>query len=95
MVTRYTSSGGDSSIFCLPPCNTNSFLSEDPLFPVQVSKWEVTKIVSLKIRYAEFIQKPRAHKDYGKCPKNSNTKPSDKMTCTNSVDPDQTAEGAV
>ena len=33
---------------------------------------------------------------YGKCPKNSNTKASDKMTYTNSVDPDQTApEGAV
>ena len=34
--------------------------------------------------------------DYGKCPKNSNTKASDKMTYANSVDPDQTApEGAV
>ena len=34
--------------------------------------------------------------DYGKCPKNSNTKASDKMTYTNSVDPDQTApSGAV
>ena len=33
---------------------------------------------------------------YGKCPKNSNTKVSDKMTYTNSVDPDQTApSGAV
>ena len=33
---------------------------------------------------------------YGKCPKNSNTKASDKMTFANSVDPDQTApEGAV
>ena len=33
---------------------------------------------------------------YGKCPKNPNTKVSDKMTYTNSVDPDQTApEGAV
>ena len=33
---------------------------------------------------------------YGKCPKNSNTKASDKMTYVNSVDPDQTApEGAV
>ena len=33
---------------------------------------------------------------YGKYPKNSNTKTSDKMTYTNSVDPDQTApEGAV
>ena len=33
---------------------------------------------------------------YGKCPKNSNTKVSDKMTYANSVDPDQTApEGAV
>ena len=33
---------------------------------------------------------------YGKCPKNSNTKASDKMTYANSVDPDQTApEGAV
>ena len=31
-----------------------------------------------------------------KCPKNSNTKASDKMTYANSVDPDQTApEGAV
>ena len=28
---------------------------------------------------------------YGKCPKNSNTKASDKMTYANSVDPDQTA----
>ena len=28
---------------------------------------------------------------YGKCPKNSNTKVSDKMTYANSVDPDQTA----
>ena len=28
---------------------------------------------------------------YGKCPKNSNTKASDKMTDANSVDPDQTA----
>ena len=27
----------------------------------------------------------------GKCPKNSNTKASDKMTYANSVDPDQTA----
>ena len=26
---------------------------------------------------------------YGKCPKNSNTKASDKMTYANSVDPDQ------
>ena len=34
--------------------------------------------------------------NYGKCPKNSNTKASDKMTYANSVDPDQTAsEGAV
>ena len=34
--------------------------------------------------------------DYGKYPKNSNTKASDKMTYANSVDPDQTApEGAV
>ena len=34
--------------------------------------------------------------DYGKCPKISNTKASDKMTYANSVDPDQTApEGAV
>ena len=33
---------------------------------------------------------------YGKCPKTSNTKASDKMTYANSVDPDQTAsEGAV
>ena len=33
---------------------------------------------------------------YGKCLKNPNTKASDKMTYTNSVDPDQTApEGAV
>ena len=33
---------------------------------------------------------------YGKCPKNSNTKASDKMTYANSVDPDQTApSGAV
>ena len=33
---------------------------------------------------------------YGKCPKNSNTKASDKMTYANNVDPDQTApEGAV
>ena len=33
---------------------------------------------------------------YGKYPKNSNTKMSDKMTYANSVDPDQTApEGAV
>ena len=33
---------------------------------------------------------------YGKYPKNSNTKASDKMTYANSVDPDQTApEGAV
>ena len=33
---------------------------------------------------------------YGKCPKNLNTKPSDKMTYTKSVDPDQSApEGAV
>ena len=31
-----------------------------------------------------------------KCPKNSNTKASDKMTYANSVDPDQTApKGAV
>ena len=28
---------------------------------------------------------------YGKCPKNSNTKVSEKMTCDNSADPDQTA----
>ena len=28
---------------------------------------------------------------YGKCPKNSNTKVSDKMTYANSADPDQTA----
>ena len=28
---------------------------------------------------------------YGKCPKNSNTKASDKMTYANSVDPDETA----
>ena len=46
-------------------------------------------------------QAARAHwhgasNEYGKCPKNSNTKASDKMTYTNSVDPDQTApEGAV
>ena len=34
--------------------------------------------------------------NYSKCPKNSNTKASDKMTYANSVDPDQTApEGAV
>ena len=34
--------------------------------------------------------------EYGKCPKNSNTKASDKMAYANSVDPDQTApEGAV
>ena len=34
--------------------------------------------------------------EYGKCPKNLNTKASDKMTYANSVDPDQTApEGAV
>ena len=34
--------------------------------------------------------------EYGKYPKNSNTKASDKMTYANSVDPDQTApEGAV
>ena len=34
--------------------------------------------------------------DYGKYPKTSNTKTSDKMTYANSVDPDQTApEGAV
>ena len=36
--------------------------------------------------------------EYGKCPKNSNTKASDKMTYENSVDPDQTApegEGAI
>ena len=33
---------------------------------------------------------------YGKCPKNSNTKVSDKMIYANSADPDQTApEGAV
>ena len=33
---------------------------------------------------------------YGKCPKNSNTKASDKMTYANSADPDQTApSGAV
>ena len=33
---------------------------------------------------------------YGKCPKNSHTKVSDKMTYANSADPDQTApEGAV
>ena len=37
-----------------------------------------------------------AFNKYGKCPKNSNTKASDKMTYANSVDPDQTApEGAV
>ena len=36
------------------------------------------------------------HGQYGKCPKNLNTKVSDKMTYANSVDPDQTApEGAV
>ena len=34
-------------------------------------------------------------KVYGKCPKISNTKMSDKMTYANSADPDQTAEGAV
>ena len=34
--------------------------------------------------------------EYGKCPKISYTKVSDKMACANSVDPDQTApEGAV
>ena len=34
--------------------------------------------------------------EYGKCPKISNTKLSDKMTYANSADPDQTApEGAV
>ena len=34
--------------------------------------------------------------EYCKCPKNSNTKVSDKMTYANSADPDQTApEGAV
>ena len=33
---------------------------------------------------------------YGKCPKNSNTKVSDKMAYAKSVDPDQTApSGAV
>ena len=31
------------------------------------------------------------HHTYGKCPKNSNTKVSDKMTYANSADPDQTA----
>ena len=37
-----------------------------------------------------------SNKKYGKCPKNSNTKGSDKKTYANSVDPDQTApEGAV
>ena len=37
-----------------------------------------------------------AIKIYGKCPKISNTKVSDKMTYANSADPDQTApEGAV
>ena len=30
---------------------------------------------------------------YGKCPKISNTKVSDKMTCADSADPDQTAPG--
>ena len=30
---------------------------------------------------------------YGKCPKNSNTKVSDKMTYANSVDPDQSDQG--
>ena len=34
--------------------------------------------------------------EYSKCPKNSNTKVSDKMTYANSADPDQAApEGAV
>ena len=38
----------------------------------------------------------RKNKKYGKCPKNSNTKVSDKMTYANSADTDQTApEGAV
>ena len=35
-------------------------------------------------------------KEYGKCPKISNTKVTDKMTYANSTDPDQTAlKGAV
>ena len=44
----------------------------------------------------EFITSSNLSEGYGKCPKNSNTKVSDKMTYANSADSDQTApEGAV
>ena len=44
----------------------------------------------------QYVPLPLDVGTYGKCPKNSNTKVSDKMTYVNSADPDQTApEGAV
>ena len=44
----------------------------------------------------ELITSSNLSEGYGKCPKNSNTKVSDKMTYANSADSDQTApEGAV
>ena len=51
---------------------------------------------NIKICQIHFLKKQNKINKYGKCPKNSNTKASDKMTCANSVNPDQTApEGAV
>ena len=61
------------------------------------------KQLSLSLLFKKSVHNAIRHfscsfinKCYGKCPKNSITKASDKMTYANSVDPDQTApEGAV
>ena len=46
--------------------------------------------------FAHNVQNEALMRYYGKCPKISNTKVSDKMPYANSADPDQTApEGAV
>ena len=53
---------------------------------------------SVEIKLEPWAKCPNICKGYGKCPKNSNTKASDKMihVYANSVDPDQSgAEGAV
>ena len=52
------------------------------------------KIKSVTLTFS--FQQHKNDANYGKYPKNANTKASDKMTYANSVDPDQTApEGAV
>ena len=81
------------------------------LHGLPITLLEVPRLIWVKIQYFYFhfillrntcfiksmsLRVPSLKTRYGKCPKISNTKVSDKMTCANSANPDQTTpEGVV